>query len=78
MNEVIPTNAPRLHVRFEGRSWDIPCADLDIGPLSSDDQVRAALAQYLDVPVGKLRLYVVEHHQNGNLTVRPEAVFGQD
>ncbi len=78
MNEVIPTNAPWLHVRFEGHSWDIPCADLDIGSLSSDDQVRAALARYLDVPAGKLRAYIVEHHLNGNLTVRPEAVFGQE
>jgi len=31
---------------------------------------------YLDVPAGSFKLYVVEHHGNGNITVRPEAVFG--
>ena len=34
------------------------------------------MAGYLDVPVYKLRVYVVERHTNGNMTVRPEAVFG--
>jgi hypothetical protein len=76
MNAVIPRNAPWLHIRFEGRSWDVPLADLDLGSFSSDDDVRAALASYLDVSVRKLALYVVERHANGNMTVRPEAVFG--
>jgi hypothetical protein len=76
MTEIIPQFAPWLHVRYEGRSWDLPLADLDLGPLSADDEVRAAVASYLDVPVYKLRLYVVERHTNGNMTVRPEAVFG--
>ena len=30
----------------------------------------------LKVPVGRLRDYVVDRHETGNLTVRPEAVFG--
>ncbi len=77
MTEIIPDNAPRLHVRFEGRSWDLLLSDLDLGPLSTDDEVRRALARYLDVPASKFGLYVVEHHTNGNLTVRPEAIFGR-
>lgn len=76
MTEIIPQTAPWLHVRYEGRSWDLPLAHLDLGPLSADDEVRAAVAGYLDVPVYKLRVYVVERHTNGNMTVRPEAVFG--
>jgi hypothetical protein len=76
MSEIIPQDARWLHVRFEGRSWDILCSDLDIGPLSSDDQVRQALATHFDVPLGKFRAYVIERHENGNITVRPEAVFG--
>ncbi len=76
MTELIPRNAPQLHVRFEGRSWDILLSDLDIGAMSSDDEVRTALARYLDVPAGKFAPYVVERHANGNMTVRPEAVFG--
>lgn len=76
MTDVIPRDAPWVHVRFEGRSWDIPCSDLDVGTLSSDEQVRAALAAYLRVEPRKLAAYVVERHTNGSLTVRPEAVFG--
>ena len=69
-------NAPLLHIRFEGRSYDVPLSELDLGPLSTDDDVRTALANHLDVSARSLRSYVVERHANGNMTVRPEAVFG--
>jgi hypothetical protein len=65
-----------LHVRFDGTSRDVPCSELDLGALSSDNDVRAALAAYLDVPAGKFQAYVIERHDNGNITVRPEATFG--
>ena len=65
-----------LHIRFEGRSFDIPLSDLDIGSLSSDADVKRALSGYLEVPERKFRDYVVDRHETGNLTVRPEAVFG--
>ena len=64
------------HIRYEGRSRTMPFITLDIGDLSSDRQVRRALARYLDVPERKLAPYVVERHATGNITVRPEAVFG--
>ena len=69
-------NAALLHIRYEGRSYDVPLTDLDLGPLSTDDDVRTALANYLDISVRSLRRYVVERHASGNMTVRPEAVFG--
>ena len=65
-----------VHVRFEGRSLDVPQADLDVGAASSDNDVKRALARYLEVPEAKLRDYVIDRHETGNLTVRPEAVFG--
>ena len=65
-----------VHIRYEGRSYTIPFTTLDIGDLSSDRQVRRALTRYLDVPERKLAPYVVERHATGNITVRPEAVFG--
>lgn len=76
MTEVMPYQERHVHVRFEGRSWAIALALLDIRNGSSDGEVRAALARYLDVPETKLAPYVVERHANGNITVRPEAVFG--
>ncbi len=70
------TGAGTLHVRFEGRSLDVPLGDLDVGQLSNDDQIKHALAVYLDVPVQKFRDYVIDRHETGNLTVRPQAIFG--
>ena len=65
-----------LHTRFDGRSLDIPLERLDVGPVSSDTEIKRALARYLEVPGAKLRDYVVDRHETGNMTVRPEAVFG--
>ena len=65
-----------VHVRFEGRSRDIPFSTLDVGGVSNDQAVRTALARYFDVPERKFAPYVIERHTNGNMTVRPEAVFG--
>ena len=65
-----------LHVRFEGRSCDVPLSDLDVGNMSSDEQVKDRLAEYLSVPVQKFAFYKVDRHETGNMTVRPEAVFG--
>jgi hypothetical protein len=68
--------AALLHIRFEGRSFDIPLSDLDVGVMSTDADVMRALAGYLNVPESKFRDYVVDRHETGNLTVRPQAVFG--
>ena len=65
-----------VHVRYEGRSVDVPLRDLDVAPGASDGAVREALARYLELPVRDLRGYVIERHETGNWTVRPEAVFG--
>jgi hypothetical protein len=67
---------PVVHIRFEGRSRDIPLGSLDLGPHASDGDIKHVLARYLEVPAEKLRDYVVDRHETGNLTVRPEAVFG--
>ena len=36
---------PVVHIRFEGRSLDIPLSDLDLGPRSTDIEIRQALAR---------------------------------
>ena len=72
----ITNGAGVLHIRFEGRSLDIPLADLDVDDQSTDPEIKRALAQYLDVAPDKFRHYVVDRHETGNMTIRPEAVFG--
>lgn len=65
-----------IHIRFEGKSQDISVSELDIGRASTDEQIKSAVAGFLDVEAEKLENYVIERHENGNYTVRPEAVFG--
>ncbi len=65
-----------VHIRFDGRSLDIPQGNLDVGTASSDNEIKRALARYLEVHEAKLRDYVIDRHDTGNMTVRPEAVFG--
>ena len=72
----INSTAAVIHVRFGGRSFDVPMSQLDLGLGSSDEQIKRTLAQYLEIPFGRLSDYVIDRHANGNLTLRPEAVFG--
>src|SRR5437764_14272120 len=65
-----------VHIRFEGKSLDVPQGDLDVGAASSDNEIKRALAGFLEVPEARLRDYVIDRHETGNMTVRPEAVFG--
>jgi hypothetical protein len=65
-----------VHIRFEGRSHDIPQGELDIGPASNDNEIKRAVARHLEVDEAKFRDYVIDRHETGNLTIRPEAVFG--
>jgi hypothetical protein len=69
-------NEAVLHVRYAGRSFDVPLSTLDVSVQSGVRQIKRALASHLDVAEAKFDDYVVDVHANGNLTVRPEAVFG--
>jgi hypothetical protein len=69
-------NGAVAHIRFEGRSLDVALGDLYIGPDLSDAQIKRTLAHYLETPEARLRDYVIDRHETGNLTVRPAAVFG--
>jgi hypothetical protein len=76
-NGVVEQVAPQLHLRIEGRSVDIPLNELDVGVLSTDDAIRAAVAENTGIPVAKLRAFAVDRNQqSGDMTMRPEAVFG--
>lgn len=75
-NQVLDA-VPQIHIRYEGRSIDIPLTEVDVGVLSTDEQIRSAVAENLGVPVGKLRPFVIDRNQETNhLTLRPEAIFG--
>ena len=81
-----------IHCTFRGRQYDfdffeifapdryvaigIP-EDFDVKPNTvTQDQVKMALAQKFDVGVGEFDEDFVEINPNGNITVRPDTVFG--
>jgi hypothetical protein len=70
------TMADELHIRYDGRSYDLKLDALDLGDLSSDAEVRQAVATHLEVPPTKLANFAVDK-ADGNITLRPQAVFGQ-
>lgn len=76
MTTVLEQLNPQVHVRFAGRSVRLSSGALDIGSLSSDHEIKAALARHFGVNQAMFSTHVVERHENGHFTVRPEAVFG--
>lgn len=71
-----PQTTPQVHVVYDGLNRDVTFADLDIGDLSTDAEVRQALARYFEVPPSKFANHAVERHSPTSYTVRPQAVFG--
>ena len=68
-----------LHVRYKGESRDLPIAELNCENIDSDKEVKNAVAAFLDLgDQHDLGDYVLVRHQNGNMTLRPEAVFGTE
>jgi hypothetical protein len=65
-----------VHVRFEGRSFDIAEAKLGIAGNASDTAVKERLSQHLDVAQDRLNEYVVDRRPSGDVIIRPEAVYG--
>lgn len=73
----------QLHVRYDGRSFDVGLDELDIGQLSTDNDIKEAASRYLtrfletDIPVQKLGSFEIDRNQqSGDITLRPPAVFG--
>ena len=65
-----------IHVRFGGRSRDIALSSLGVVGASHDQAIKRAVAIFLEVPADEFSECIVDRHANGNLTIRPEAVFG--
>jgi hypothetical protein len=65
-----------IHVRYEGRSYDVQENDLRLDQMASDGQILETLARFYEFDFGKLRHYVVDRRPSGAVIVRPEAVYG--
>lgn len=65
-----------VHIRFEGRSYDIREDQLQIASAMNDNQIKEKVAQHFDVGITSLSNYVVDRPSSGDLIIRPEAVYG--
>lgn len=65
-----------LHIRVDGRSYDVSFEQLGLVAESSDAQVKQQVSRFLEIAVNRLTDTVIDRHANGNWTIRPEAVFG--
>lgn len=63
-----------IHVRYEGRSYDLALKNLRAN--ASDREIKDAVAREMDIAARELYNYVVDRRPNGQLIVRPEAVYG--
>ena len=65
-----------VHIRFEGRSYDLTEKQLNLKAIMTDADVKERLAQHFDVALDRFEPYVVDRGPHGDLIVRPEAVYG--
>jgi hypothetical protein len=66
-----------VHIRLEGRSYDLAEQDLRLTPRMNDAEIKERVARHFDIRPDRLKDYVVDRvASNGNLILRPEAVYG--
>ncbi len=65
-----------VHIRFEGRSYDIAENQLGIRTNMDDAAIKERLARHFDVRSDRFGSYVLDRRPSGDLIVRPEAVYG--
>ena len=64
-----------LHVRFDGRSDELPLAALGLDRQATDDQIKEAVARRFDRPADSFDDHVIVRHSNA-IVLRPEAIYG--
>ncbi len=65
-----------VHIRFEGRSYDVTEQQVEVTTNMSDRQIKNQLSHYLDISTNRLQNYVIDRRPSGDLIIRPEAVYG--
>ena len=64
-----------LHVRFAGRSEELPLAALNLRPDATDEALRSALALRYECAQATLDEYVIVREPEA-IIVRPVAIYG--
>ncbi|HEY9809764.1 MAG TPA: hypothetical protein V6D13_10600 [Halomicronema sp.] len=65
-----------VHIRFDGRSYDVAETQIGVNAMMNDTAIKERLAQHFDVNKNRFESYVVDRRPSGDLIIRPEAVYG--
>ncbi|HIK33785.1 MAG TPA: hypothetical protein IGS17_07300 [Oscillatoriales cyanobacterium M59_W2019_021] len=65
-----------VHIRLEGRSYDMSETQLGIRSQMNDMAVKERVARYFDIASDRLQFYIVDRRPSGDIIIRPEAVYG--
>jgi hypothetical protein len=65
-----------VHIRFEGRSYDLAEGQINLASNMNDNQIKEQLSRHFEVARDRFRAYVIDRTANGDIIVRPEAVYG--
>lgn len=65
-----------VHIRFEGRSYDLAEGQINLAANMNDNQIKDLLARHFEVARDRFRSYVIDRTTNGDIIVHPEAVYG--
>lgn len=65
-----------IHVRFEGKSYDLNEPALGLNGSFTDNVLVQRLAGHLDVAPARFAGYVIDRRPGGDVIVHPEAVYG--
>ena len=65
-----------LHIRHQGRSWDLEADAIGVSRASTDAEIKERIARYLEVGVEVIGDLLVDRIKNGDIVVRPQAVYG--
>lgn len=65
-----------VHIRLEGRSYDMTESQRGIGANTNDTAVKERVAGYFDINRDRLKFYVVDRRESGDIIIRTEAAYG--
>lgn len=63
-------NSGMLHVRYVNRGFDLPLNRLGVRPAADEGRIKDALAKHLTVPITWLNEFILQRHDDGDLTLR--------
>ena len=65
-----------IHIRYEGRSLNVKEQELNIHAGLNDQAIKERVARDFQVSADEMQFDVIDRTPNGDLIVRPEAVYG--